>query len=98
MEKQTKPKGKRAETLTWKNCLFVGMEWEKCDVNGNGIYNALFLAHGETLQKFRLWGYSEARNALERMKPLTPCTLKHHWYRNRKWLETVTIEGVKNDK
>ena len=97
MEKQTKSKGNRAETLTWKNCLFVGMEWEKCDINGNGIYIAIFLAHGEIMQKFRLWGYSEARNVLERMKPLTPCTLKHHWYRNWKWLETVEIEGGKND-
>lgn len=98
MEKQTKSKGKRAETLTWGNCLFVGMEWEKCDVNGNGIYNAIFLAHGDTMQKFRLWGYSTARNALEYMKPLTPCTLKHHWYRNWKWLEAVEIEGGKNEQ
>ncbi len=98
MEKQTKPETKRTETLLWEKCLFVGMEWEKCDVNGNGIYNAIFLAHGETMQKFRLWGYSEARNVLERMKPLTPCTLKHHWYRNWKWLETVTIEGAKNEQ
>lgn len=97
MEKQTKSKGKQSETLTWENCLFVGMEWEKCDINGNPIYNALFLAHGETLQKFRLWGYSTARNTLDEMKPLTPCTLKHHWYRNWKWLETVEIEGGKND-
>lgn len=98
MEKQTKTKGKRAVTLTWGNCLFVGMEWEKCDVNGNGIYNAIFLAHGDTMQRFRFWGYSTARNALEYMKPLTPCTLKHHWHRNWKWLETVEIEGGKNEQ
>ena len=97
MEKQTKAKGKRAEILTWENCLFVGMEWEKCDVNGNSIYNAIFLAHGETMQKFRLWGCSTNRNILDKIKPLTPCTLKHHWCRNWKWLETVEIEGGKND-
>lgn len=98
MEKQTKSKGKRTETLTWGSCLFVGMEWEKCDVNGNGIYNAIFLAHGDIMQKFRFWGYSTTRNSLEYMKPLTPCTLKHHWYRNWKWLEAVEIEGGKNEQ
>lgn len=97
MEKQTKSKGKRAESATWKSCLFVGMEWEKCDVNGNPIYNALFLAHGETLQKFRLWGYSITRNILDEMKPLTPCTLTFHWYRNYKWLGVIQTEGGKND-
>lgn len=97
MEKQTKSKGKKAEALTWKNCLFVGMEWEKCDVNGNPIYNALFLAQGETLQKFRLWGYSTIRNILYEMKPLTPCTLTFHRYRNYKWLGVIQTEGAKND-
>lgn len=97
MEKQTKPKTKQAEFLTWENCLFVGMEWEKCDVNGNSIYNAIFLAYGKTMQKFRVWGYSTARNVLEKIEPLTPCTLKTHWHRNWKWLETVEIEGGKND-
>ena len=97
MEKQTKPKGKRAETLTWGNCLFVGMEWEKCDANGDSIYNAIFLAYGEVMQKFRLWGYSTDHKELYKMKHLTPCTLKHHWYKNCKWLEAVTIEGAKNE-
>lgn len=97
MKKRAQPKTAKNNKLTWGNCLFVGMEWKKCDVNGNSIYNALFLAHGETLQKFRLWGYSTARDALEYMKPLTPCTLTFHWYRNWKWLETVEIEGGKND-
>lgn len=98
MEKQTKSKSEQAGVLTWRNCFFVGTEWEKCDVNGNGIYNAIFLAHGDTMQKFRLWGYSTARNVLDEIKPLTPCTLKSHWYRNWKWLETVEIEGGKNEQ
>lgn len=97
MEKQTKSKGKRAEDTTWENCLFVGLEWEKCDRNGNGIFNAIFLANGETMQRFRMWGYSTLRNILECVKPLTPCTLTFHWYRNYKWLGVIQTEGGKND-
>lgn len=98
MEKQTKSKGKRAETLTWGNCLFVGMDWAKCDINGNSQYTGYFLAHGEIFHRFTFWGYSEARNTLEHLKPLTPCTLTFHWYRDKKWLEAVTIEGVQNEQ
>ena len=97
MEKQTKPKTKRTETLTWEHCLFVGLEWEKCDINGNGIYNAYFLAHGETFHKFRVWGYSVQRNYLETLRPLTPCTLMFRWYRNWKWLHLIEEEGANND-
>ena len=97
MEKQTKSKTKQAETLTWENCLFVAMEWAKCDINGNPRYTGYFLAHGEVFHRFTFWGYGGARNTLEYLKPLTPCTLTFHWYRGKKWLETVEIEGGKND-
>ena len=97
MEKQTKSKGRQAKTLTWENCLFVGMDWEKCDANGNSRYTGYFLAHGEIFHRFTFWGYSEIRNILEYLKPLTPCALTFRWYRGKKWLETVTIEGAKND-
>lgn len=97
MEKQTKSKTKQAETLTWKNCLFVGYEWEKCDRYGNPFYTAFFLAYGEVLHRFIYIGYGEPRNTIEDLKPLTPCTLTFHWYKGKKRLETVIIEGVKND-
>lgn len=98
MKKQTKPKTKQAETVTWKNCLFVAMEWAKCDINGNPQYTGYFLAYGEIFHRFTFWGYGEPRNTLEYLKPLTPCTLTFHWYRGKKWLEAVTIEGAKNEQ
>ena len=98
MEKQTKPKSKQTETVTWENCLFVGYEWEKCDRYGNPFYTAFFLAHGEIFHRFIYIGYGEPRNTVESLKPLTPCTLTFHWYRGKKRLEAVTIEGVKNEQ
>lgn len=97
MEKRARPKTAKSNVMTWSNCLYVGKEWEKSDIYGNGIYNAFFLVHGKTMQKFRLWGCSTLDNALEFMEPLTPCTIKSHWYRNWKWLENVTVEEAKND-
>lgn len=97
MEKQTKSKGKRAEDVTWENCLFVGYEWEKCDRYGNPFYTAFFLAYGQFLHRFTYMGYGQIRNTIESLKPLTPCTLTFHWYRDKKRLETVTIEEAKND-
>lgn len=97
MEKQTKSKTKRAKTVTWNNCLFLGIDWEKCDKYGNPFWTAFFLVYGEFFHRFTYIGYDEPRNTIESLRPLTPCTLTFHWYRNKKRLETVTIEGAKND-
>lgn len=77
--------------LTWENAFFVAFEWERCDKNGNGIYTALFLLHGEILHRFSVWGCSEERNLLERLKPLSVCKLHFRWRYGKKWLMKVEV-------
>lgn len=79
----------KKEIVTWSEARFIAFEWLKCDINGNAIFEALFLLHDEILHRFRLWGASEERNLLERMKPLTICEVRFEWRYGSKWLRTV---------
>ena len=81
----------KENTLVWENAFFIAFEWERCDKNGNGIFTAYFLLNGEVFHRFCVWGYSEERNLLERLKPLSVCTLHFRWCRGKKWLSKVEV-------
>ena len=84
----------KKEVLTWEPCVFIAFEWDRCDINGNGIYTAYFLAYGTFFHRFSVWGCSEERNILERLKPLTQCKLRLQWKRGKKWL--LGVEPLQN--
>lgn len=82
MEKEANPKAKGTNNVIWNNCLFVTMEWDKCDKNRDNIFIAYFLAGSKVCYRFRFWEHSTTWKTLEGIKPLTPCKMLFHWYKN----------------